>query len=389
MENLLKSRIVSFVVPIMFGLCGSFGAQAQSGGEPFRVGIIASETGAVSFLGDPFIKSVRMRVDQINQAGGINGRKIQLFAYDDESSPDKALGFAKRLVTEDKVSVILGPSLSSTTRAILPTTEAARIPVIYNTPINEPPPGSFQFSVFPSEETSYRVALQELQRRGVKRLGVLATTDTTGESGFGWLNKLAGTYGMNVVGSERLDINDKDVTPQMTNLRGKNPEAVFTALSGAAVAVVCKSYVRLGMKQPLVFSTGAVTTNFPDLLKGITPETLIFPTYKVLLGPEVLPTSDGSHKPLVEYYKNYQARYGKRPDSTGGSGFDAAGIAFLALEKVNANDPVKVRDAIQQIKGYPGVNAVLTFSPEQHRGAGPSEQRMGQFKDGRFMIIKD
>ena len=389
MMKRFKSRVASVVASAAFGLVAAQVAHAQAGAEPFKVGIIASETGAVSFLGDPFIKSVRMRVDQVNQAGGINGRKVQLFAYDDESSPDKALAFAKRLVLEDKVTVILGPSLSSTSRAILPTTEAARIPVIYNTPINEPPPGSFQFSVFPSEETSYRVALQELQRRGVKNLAVLATTDTTGESGFNWLNKLAGTYGMTIVGAERLDINDKDVTPQMTNLRSKNPDAVYSALSGAAVAVVCKGYVRLGMKQPLVFSTGAVTTNFPDLLKGITPETLIFPTYKVLLGPETLPASDPSHKPLVEYTKAYQARYGKRPDSTGGSGYDAAGIAFLALEKVNANDPVKVRDAIQQIKNYPGVNAVLTYSPEQHRGAGPSEQRMAQFKDGRFIMIQN
>lgn len=363
-------------------------AQAQATNEPFRVGIIASETGAVSFLGDPFIKSVRMRVDQINAAGGINGRKIQLFAYDDESTPDKSLAFAKRLVTEDKVAVILGPSLSSTTRAILPTTEAAKVPVLYNTPIIEPPPGSYQFSVFPSEETSYRVALQELQRRGIKKLAVLATTDTTGESGFGWLNKLAGTYGMTIVGAERLNINDKDVTAQMTVLRGTNPDAVFSSLSGAAVAVVCKSYVRLGMKQPLVFSTGAVTINYPELLKGITPETLIFPTYKVLLGPEALPESDASAKPLAAYFKEYQALYGKRPDSTGGSGYDAAGIAFLALQKTNSNDPTKIRDAIQQIKNYAGVNAVYNFSPEQQRGAGPSEQRMGQFTDGRFVMLK-
>ena len=362
-------------------------AHAQA--EPFRVGIIASETGPVAFLGDPFIKSVRMRVDQINQAGGINGRKIQLFAYDDESTPDKALAFAKRLVTEDKVAVILGPSLSSTTRAILPTTEAAKIPVLYNTPITEPPPGSYQFSVFPSEETSYRVALQELQRRGVKKLAILATTDTTGESGFGWLNKLAASYGMTIVGAERLNINDKDVTAQMTVLRGTEPDAVYTALSGAAVAVVCKSYVRLGMKQPLVFSTGAVSINYPELLKGITPDTLIFPTYKVLLGPEALPESDASHKPLTEYFKNYQAKYSKRPDSTGGSGFDAANLAFLALERTNSNDPTKIRDAIQQIKNFAGVNAVYNFSPEQQRGAAPSEQRMGQFKDGRFMMIKN
>ncbi len=94
---------------------------------------------------------------------------------------------------------------------------------------------------------------------------------------------------MTIVGSEKLNINDKDVTPQMTVLRATDPDAVFSSLSGAAVAAVCRSYVRLGMKQPLVFSTGAVSINYPELLKGITPETLIFPTYKVLLGPESLP----------------------------------------------------------------------------------------------------
>lgn len=362
-------------------------ALAQAG-EPFRVGIIASETGPVSFLGDPFIKSVRMRVDEINAAGGINGRPVQLIAYDDESSPDKALTFAKKLIAEDRVTAILGPSLSSTTRAILPTVEAAKVPILYNTPINEPPAGSFQFSVWPSEETSYRVALQDLQRRGVKRLAVLATTDTTGESGFTWLNKLAPTYGMTVVATERLNITDRDVTAQMTKVRGANPDAVFVALSGAAVAAVCRSYVRLGMKQPLVVSTGAITTNFPELLKGITPETFIFPTYKVLLGPDAVTQSDPSYKPLSEYFRAYQSKYGRRPDSTGGSGYDAASLVFEALRQVNANDPIKTRDALQQIKNFVGANAVYNFSPDQHRGAGPNEQLMGQFKDGQFLMIK-
>lgn len=389
MSRILKAFSAAIVALAALGLLASTATLAQTVSEPFRVGIIASETGAVSFLGDPFIKSVRMRVDAVNAAGGINGRKVQLFAYDDESSPDKALVFAKRLVTQDKVAVILGPSLSSTTRAILPTTEAAKVPVLYNTPINEPPPGSFQFSVWPSEETSYRVALQELQRRGVKRLALLATTDTTGESGFAWLTKLSPAYGMTVVGAERLNINDKDVTPQMTVLRGTNPDAVFSSLSGAAVAAVCRSYVRLGMKQPLVFSTGAVTTNFPELLKGITPETLIFPTYKVLLGPDALAASDPSRGPLIEYFRDYLAKYGKRPDSTGGSGFDAAGLAFLAFQKTNSNDPAKIREALQQVKNHAGVNAVYNFSPEQHRGAGASEQRMGQFKDDQFLMIKN
>jgi branched-chain amino acid transport system substrate-binding protein len=363
-------------------------AHAQVPGQPIRIGVIASQTGPVSFIGDPIMKSVQLATDQVNQAGGIKGRQIQLIAYDDESSPDKALSFAKRLVTSDQVSLIIGPNLSSTVRAALPTIEAAGIPVIYNTPITEPPPKSLQFSVYPSEETSYRVALQALKERGVKTLGVLATTDTTGDSGFNWITKLAGSYGISVVASQRMDLQDKDVTPQLSAIKTANPDAVFSALSGAVVAVVCKGYVRLGIKKPLVFSTGAVTVNWPDLLKGITPDTLIFPTYKVLLGPEALPADDVNRKPLADYFVAYQQRYGKRPDMAGGGGYDTANLAFLALQRAGSSEPAAVRTALEQITDFVGVNGNLKFSPEQHRGAGLSAQVMAHFKDGRFMVLK-
>lgn len=363
-------------------------AYAQAPGQPIKIGVIASQTGPAAFIGDPILKSVQLATDQINQAGGINGRKIQLIAYDDEGSPDKALTFAKRLVTADQVSLIIGPNLSSTVRAALPTIEASGMPVIFNTPVWEPAPRSVQFSVYPSEETSYRVALKALQDRGVKTLAVLATTDITGESGHTWLTKLASSYGLSIVSTQRMDPQDKDVTPQLSVIKGANPDAVYSALSGAVVAVVCKGYVRLGIKKPLVFSTGAVTVNWPELLKGITPDTLIFPTYKVLLGPDALPADDVNRQPLADYFAAYQQRYGKRPDMAGGGGYDTAKLAFVALQRAGSSEPAAVRAALEQIKDFVGVNGNLTFSPEQHRGAGPSAQVMAQFKDGKFIVLK-
>jgi branched-chain amino acid transport system substrate-binding protein len=388
MNKQFKVILASLMASATVGIVCLQQAHAQSGDE-IRIGIIASETGAVSFLGDPFIKSVRLAVEQVNETGGINGKKIKLISYDDESSPDKALTFAKRLVAEDKVAVILGPSISSTTRAILPTTDAAGIPIIYNTPIIEPPSGSFQFSVFPSEEASYRVALKELQKRGVKKLGMLASTDTTGESGVKWIEKLADSYGLTLVAKERFDLQDKDMTAQLTKIKGAGVDAVFAPLSGSSVAVVCKGYIRLGMKQPLVVSTGAVTIHYPNLLKGITPDTLIFPTYKVVLGPDAVPASDPSRKVLDYYFKTYQAKWGQRPDATGGSGYDAANVIFQALKTANSTEPAKIRDALYKVKNFAGTNVVVSFAPDQHRGAGPNDQRMGQFKDGKFLMLKD
>jgi branched-chain amino acid transport system substrate-binding protein len=365
--------------------CGAAAASAsaEAAGEPLKIGLVAAITGPGGFIGDPFDKAAKLAVDRANAAGGVNGRKIELIRYDSEGSPDKALVFIKRLISEDKVSVILGPDFSSNVRAVLPTTENAGVAVLYNTPVIEPKPHSFHFTPWPSEETSYRVAYAALKAKGVKKLAAIATTDTTGESGLNWLNKLAGEYGLTIAATEHFDPQDKDVTAQLTKIKGANPDAVFFMGSGATVAVVCKAYTHLGMHQPLAISTGAVSGTFPQLLAGITPDTLIFPTYKMLV-VDGLPQSDPNRKPILDFAQLYQEATGKRADFFAGAGWDLAQIAIMAM-KTAGPDRTKIRDALEQVKNYPGTISMLSFASDNHRGAGPDAQVMGQFKDGKFV----
>jgi branched-chain amino acid transport system substrate-binding protein len=356
-------------------------AAAQS--DSYKIGLVSSLTGPGAFLGDPFSRAAKMAVDQANAAGGINGKKVELIIYDTEASADKSLVFVKKLISEDKVSVILGPDFSGTVRAVLPTVDEAGVPTLYNTPVVEPKPGSFHFTPWPSEEVSYRVPLTSMQKRGIKKLAVIATTDATGESGLKQLTGLAANYGVTVGPVERMEVADKDATAQLTNIKASNPDAMFFIGSGAAVAVVARGYTRLGMRQPMIIGTGAVSATFPELLKGITPDTLIFPTYKMIV-VDSLPDSDPNKKPILDFMKAYQDKQGKRADFYAGAGWDLANIAINAMKKAGT-DPKKIRDAIQQVKNYPATMAVLSFSPENHRGAGPDAQVMGQFKDGKFM----
>ncbi len=361
-------------------------AAADAASDAYKIGLMGAITGPGSFLGDPFSRAGKIAVDNANATGGINGKQIELVTYDTEASADKSLVFAKRLIFDDKVSVILGPDFSGTVRAILPTTDEAGVPVLYNTPVIEPKPNSFHFTPWPSEETSYRVALQALQKKGVKKLAVLATTDVTGESGLGQIRKLAEQYGLTLVASERMEPQDKDVTAQLTNIRGAGPEAVFFVGSGGTVAIVCKGYTQLGLNQPLVVSTGAVSGRLPELLKGITPAELIFPTYKLLVVDQ-LPANDPNRAPIQDFVKIYEAKTGKKADFYAGAGWDLAHLAIDAMKKVGT-DRTKIKDAVEQVKNYPATMAVLTFSPENHRGAGPDAQVMGQLKDGKFLLLK-
>lgn len=363
-------------------LIASVPAFAQS----MKIGLVSSLTGPGAFIGDPFSRGARMAIERANAAGGINGQKIDLVVYDSEASADKSLVFVKRLIADDKVAVILGPDFSGTVRAVLPTIEEAGIPTLYNTPVIEPKPGSFHFTPWPSEETSYRVALDSLKGRNIKKLALLATTDVTGESGLKQITTLAPSYGVTVGPVERMELQDKDATPQLTKLRGSSPDAVFFVGSGAAVAVVARGFTRLGMKTPLMLSTGGVSATFPQLLKDITPDTLIFPTYKMIV-VDSLPASDPNRQPILDFMKAYEEKQGRKADFFAGAGWDLANIAIEAMKKAG-NDPKKIRDAIQGIRNYPATMAVLSFAPDNHRGAGPTAQVMGQFKDGKFMAAQ-
>lgn len=373
-----KPRSAALLVAFALALAAT-PAAAQ---DQFKIGLVSSQTGPVAFLGDPLAKGAKLAIDRANAAGGVNGGKIEFVSYDDEASADKALIFVKKLIGDDKVPVIIGPNLSSLVRAVLPTTEAAKVVLLYDTPVIEPQPQSYNFTPWPSEEASYRVALAWMQKKGIKSLGILATTDTTGESGVARLQALSPSYGIAVSRLERMDTQDKDVTAQMTNIRQSKPEAIFYIGSGAAVAVVCKAYTRLALSQPLALSTGAVSAAFPELLKGITPDQLVFPTYKMAVA-DALPANDPDLPAIREFNKLYQATYNRNGDFFGGAGWDLANIAIDAMKHVGG-DPTKIRDFIQQIRSYPATMATLTFTPDNHRGAGPEAQVMGQFKDGKF-----
>jgi branched-chain amino acid transport system substrate-binding protein len=377
---------------LMLGVAASTLAPTLSGAQtdaaPIKVGVLASLTGPGAFGGDPTAKAAKLAIDEVNKAGGINGRKIELTTYDTEGSADKALVFMKRLVAEDKVSVILGPDFSATVRASLPVSDEAKVPVLFMTPIVEPKSDSdsYQFTTFPSEETSYRVALTHLKARRVHKLSVVATTDLTGESGVTKLKALSGEYGITLVAVERLEALDKDVTPQLTNAVRAEPEAIFYIGTGAGVAVICKGFVRLGLRQPLAISTGAVSGTFPQLLKGIAPDTLLFPTYKMMLS-DALPANDPNKIEIDKFAKLYEETYKKKADFYAGSGWDVARIAIEAMRK-GGDDRTKIRDAILQIQNFTGAFTTVSFGPGRHRGGGADAQVMGQFKDDRFFPAK-
>lgn len=109
-------------------LAGAVFAGPTTAQEPVRIGAFLSVTGPASFLGDPELKTLELYVERLNAEGGVLGRKLQLVAYDDSGDAEKARTFAKRLIEQDKVDIIVGGSTTGTTMSAVPLVEQAGIP---------------------------------------------------------------------------------------------------------------------------------------------------------------------------------------------------------------------------------------------------------------------
>src|SRR5262249_16356860 len=151
--------------------------------------------------------------------------------YDSEGSPEKSVIAVKRLITQDKVAAIVGPDFSSTVRAVIPIIDEAKIVTYALTPVIKPAAGSYMFAAYPIQEYAYERELVWFKDRGLKTLGVLASTDTTGQEGVLFLRALAQRYGITLV-VEQFNIQDVDVSPQLLNLQRRGAQAIMAAVSG-------------------------------------------------------------------------------------------------------------------------------------------------------------
>jgi branched-chain amino acid transport system substrate-binding protein len=368
---------------LVVGVCVALAGLSEAA-EPYKIGFIGAVTGYGSFIGDPEAKAAKLRVKLQNQQGGIGGRPIELVVYDSEGSAEKAVLAMKRLITQDKVVAVVGPDFSSTVRAVIPIVEEAKIVTYVMTPVIKPGPGSYMFAVYPIQEYAYEAAVKWLKRQNRGTLGVLASTDTTGQEGVKFMRELAGRYGLTLK-IENFNIQDTDVTAQLLSLQRGGADALMAAVSGKPFAVVAKGMKQLDMKTPLIASTGAVSKTLGDLIKGIEPETLVLPTLKMFV-PEQLPANDENRPAVMNLLRLYRQEYNDTPDFYAGAGWDPTDIVLKALAAVGP-DSAKMRDYIENLKGYVGTICTVNMRPDDHHGCGPEAYVLLSFKEGKFQLL--
>lgn len=379
----MKSTTSMIATLVALGLAGT-AAQAE-----IRIGASVSATGPASFLGDPEAKSLEMLVEETNAKGGINGEQVKLVLYDDGSDPNKARTFATRLIEDDEVVAIIGGSTTGTSMSIASVAEDNEVPFISLAGAIEiiQPVRPFTFKTPHTDRMACEKIFEDMKAQNITKIGMISGTDGFGASMQAQCKDVIGNYGIEIVADETYGPQDADMTPQLTNIKGKDGiQAVLNPGFGQGPAIVTRNYKQLAVGLPLYQSHGVASDGFIELAGADAAEGVRIPGTALLVA-DLLPDTD-PQKPVVEAYKTAFEAKTKTPVGTfGGYAHDAYNILVDSITRAGDTDPVAIRDAIEATSGLVGTTGIVTMTPEDHLGLDLSAFKMLEISGGKWKLI--
>jgi len=361
-------------------------AQAQA---PIRIGAFLSVTGPAAFLGDPEQKTLELYVERLNAAGGVLGRKLELVAYDSGGDAEKARTFAKRLIEQDRVDVIVGGSTTGETMAVVPLAEAAGMPFISlaGAVVIVEPVKKWVFKTPHTDRMACDKVFVDMKARGVAKAALISGSGGFDKSMRGQCLAVAKNHGIAIVADETYGAGDTDMTAQLTKIKNAaGVQAVLNAGFGQGPAIVTKNYQQLGIGVPLYQSHGVASKQYIQLA-GEAAEGVRLPAAALLVA-ETLPDSDPQKTVVLEYKRAYEARFKQDVSTFGGHAYDGLMLAVEAMKRAGSTDKAKVRDALEQIRGYMGTAGVVNMSARDHMGLDLTAFRMLEVRKGDWALVK-
>jgi branched-chain amino acid transport system substrate-binding protein len=342
-------------------------------------------------LGVPEKNTVEMLVEELNAAGGINGTPVKLFLYNTDADPTKANNAVKKLISDDQVDVIIGPTTSGVTLAIIPPVEKAEIPLISCAASARiiQPVKKWVFKTPQTDIMAVEKVYTKLQADGIKKVAIITVSNGFGDSGRVQLKSLAGAYGISVVADERYGAKDTNMTVQLTKIKGAGAEAIICWGTNPGPAVIAKNRKELGITIPLYNSHGVASMAFITGSDGAAEGTFL-PAGKLLVIDQ-LAADDPQRKVLADYKASYEKKFGGNVNTFGGHAYDAFKMAVMAIENAaKAGDVTRatIRDEIEKITGFVGTGGIFNYSAEDHNGLTKEGFVLVEIKDGGWNLVK-
>jgi branched-chain amino acid transport system substrate-binding protein len=364
------------------------GAVLAQDKKTIRIGAIYPMSGSASFLGIPEDKALRLKVDEVNKAGGINGHKFEVVTYDTEGNGSKAVQQLRRLIESDKVDVVFGPSSSGEALQTIELVNEAKVPQIAHGGTEKlvSPTTRYVFNSVPTDRVAISYVLSWFKKKGYKTIAFMSSADGYGQSGKNVLESLLPEYGMKIATAEEFNRQDPDMTAQVLRAKQSNADVmlIWSALPGPTI--IARNAQAVGYGKPIVVGYGAASNELVDKA-GPAGEGLYISSFR-LLAPGSLSDQDPVKPVTMKLFADYYAKYREQPANFAQHSHDA----FLILQQAvkNIKGPVNresLRDSIEKVEVV-GANGRFRFSPKDHGGLDSSSNPlvMLQWSKGKWQV---
>ncbi|NJD92346.1 MAG: ABC transporter substrate-binding protein [Geobacter sp.] len=355
--------------------------------EPLRIGALFSVTGPASFLGEPDRITLEMLVKEANAKGGIKGTKVELIIYDTQGDPSKAVQLATKLIKNDKVSVIVGPSTTGETMAVIPVVEKEKIPLIScaaGIKITDPVK-RYVFKTPANDHVAAEKIFNYMAAKKQKSAALLTVTDGFGSSGREQLKDMARKKGINIVADETYGPKDTDMTAQLTKIKGSKADAIICWGTNPGPAIVTRNVKQLGIKIPLYQSHGVASKKYIELAGNENAEGVMLPAGKLAVYDK-LKASDPQLKLLKDYDRAYKKEFKVEASTFGGYAYDSFLLISKALGK--GTSPEQLRDGLEEVKKLVSISGIYNMSPTEHNGLDLNAFEMVKIIKGDWSLAK-
>ncbi|MDO5088699.1 MAG: ABC transporter substrate-binding protein [Leptotrichiaceae bacterium] len=354
---LLMSLLVVFVLS-----CGGKKEAAENGekkmaeSDVIKIGVIGPLTGEVAQYGEATINGFKLKVKEINEAGGINGKKIELVISDSKGDSTEAVNIFKKMVSQDKVNLVVGEVISSASLAIADLAQSAKIPMITPTGTN--------FDITKGKDYVFRTTFTDpyqgvitakyAQAKGIKSVAILTNSSNDYAVGLATSFKDEAAKNGITVTEEKYTKDDKDFKSILTKIKGQNPEAVFIPDYYNTIGLILTQANELGLKTQYLGGDGwdGIQTNFGAAAEG------------AIFASQFAP--DDTAEIVQKFITAYKSEYKIDPIVFSALGYDTGSILEAALKSVKDLSPASIREALAATNASNLVTGDLKYDAERN-----------------------
>lgn len=353
----------------------------SSGSETIKIGYFGPLTGGTAQAGQAALNGVQIAVNELNEAGGVLGKQLEIVSYDDKSSPEEAVKAATKLVQVDKVNAIFGSLHSGNVQAAAPVIEDAKtICVAGGTSPTWLEQGyTYLFRSISNSTISAKQLAKYADSQNLRKIALFTSNSEYGTSGADAFQEACKDYDIEFVANETMTDGDRDFTGQFAKINAAGPDAVFVWCLGDDLGAVTKQLRQSGFDGPVL---GSESYTLPEILENAGDATngvAFAAQYIVYSDP-----NDAEDELMKNFLERYIEEFGSSPASDNAfRAYDGVMMIAEAMEAAQADSGEALRDAYNNIDGHVGLAG--TFSYVGKQGEGIESMRIFLIQDGKYV----